>query len=194
MRFLAGKRDEAARLAKDTLAIASDEATKAKLKHVSHLVTEPEPKQLSEIDGDQVFLSELRWTSANVGWGKPARDQYYSSRSIRDAVFLELGDQFFARGLYAHAPSRYEFNLDGRWKTFEATAGLQKGVGPQGSGVFSVKGDDRVLYRSKLLKGSATDSIKLDVRGVKKLELVVESGKQNNGQCWTIWGGPRLSR
>jgi hypothetical protein len=57
-----------------------------------------------------------------------------------------------------------------------------------------VRGDGRELFRSGLLKGTATSLIDVDVSGVKRLELLVESGKEGNGGCWTVWGSPRLER
>jgi hypothetical protein len=29
---------------------------------------------------------------------------------------------------------------------------------------------------------------------VKSLELVVENGGEGNGNCWSIWGSPEVSR
>ena len=36
--------------------------------------------------------------------------------------------------------------------------------------------------------------MELDVSGVKSLELVVENGGEGNGNCWSIWGSPEVSR
>ncbi|MBC8352542.1 MAG: NPCBM/NEW2 domain-containing protein [Planctomycetes bacterium] len=192
--YLNGDREEATRLATNSLPNVTDDKAKAKLEHVAYLTAERKPIELAEVKANEAHLSESQWQAAAVGWGKPARDQYYSDSSIRDGVFLELGNTFYDRGLYAHAPSRYEFDLSGSWKKFEATAGLQKGVAERGSGIFIIKGDGQVLYTSKLLKGNATDAIQLDVGGVESLELIVESGKQGNGNCWTIWGGAKVTR
>jgi hypothetical protein len=71
---------------------------------------------------------------------------------------------------------------------------LQKGVAEQGSGIFVVKGDGRELFRSRLLRLDQTAQIDVSVDGVKQLELIVESGKRGNANCWTIWGSPIVSR
>lgn len=166
-----------------------------KLRHLVSLADgEAEPIHLKSVATNEVFLSDAAWASANVGWGRPSRNQYYHDRNLRDALFLEPGETFFEKGLYAHAPSRYVFDLGKRFDRFEGTGGLQQGVSSAGSAVFVVKGDGSELYRSELLKGAATASIDLDIKGVKRLELVVESGKEDNAGCWSVWGAPKVSR
>lgn len=192
--YLNGDRDEAAARAKQSLTAVAGDVAKAKMEHMMSLVSQEQLRGLNEIKDETVYLSQVQWRDAGVGWGKPARDQCYSDDMIRNSVFLELGDKFYARGLYAHAPSRYEFDLAGAWKTFEATAGLQKGAGETPSGVFIVKADGKVLHQSALLQGSAVERIKVDVSGVDRLELIVESGKRGNGRCWTIWGAAKVAR
>jgi len=60
--------------------------------------------------------------------------------------------------------------------------------------VFIVRGDGRELFRSELLKGTRTAEIDVGIEGVKRLELVVESGKQGNACCWSAWGSPKVYR
>ncbi|MFK8111337.1 MAG: NPCBM/NEW2 domain-containing protein [Rubripirellula sp.] len=192
--YLAGDKDKAARLARKNLPKLSDETTKAKLSHLLELVSPKSPRPPSEVTEDEIALSQLVWKSAKVGWGKPARDQYHIDRNNQDAVFLESTESFFQRGLYAHAPSRYVFEIGGKWKRFKATAALQKGVGGGGSGIFQVKADGKTLFKSKRLEGKQTQTTDVDVEGVSILELIVESGKPGNGMCWTIWGDAKLTR
>ena len=191
--YLDGDRKLAARLAKEKLD-AVDEEAQRKLQHMSHLTTSSKLRALAEVDADEVYLSECEWTEADVGWGKPARDQYYSDKFIRDAVFVELNGTFYPRALYAHAPSRYVFDLGGKWKQFRAVAGLQTGAGGDGTGVFTVIGDGKELFRSKRLSANLTEEVDVDVSGVQRLELVIKSGKRGNARCWTMWGNPRLTR
>lgn len=164
------------------------------LQHLRSLTDPPEPIEAATAKGDSLFLSDAIWEKAKVGWGAPARNQYYIGREVRNAVLLELGGQFYEKGLYAHAPSVYEFDLGGKWKTFEATVGLQGGVGPMGRSRFLVKGDGELLFSTLALRGSETREVRVDVSGVNKLVLEVESTIEGNPQCWSVWGAPRVSR
>lgn len=103
-----------------------------------------------------------------------------------------LGGQFFEKGLYAHSPSRFRFELGRQWKTFTATVGLRDGA--QGSAFFTVRGDGRELYRSPILKAGARAEVNVNVDAVKALELVAEGGGGNTGSSWAIWVQPMVSR
>ncbi len=192
--FMDGRKEEAARLAEAALPHVVGMTAEPKLKHLIDLTKGRTPRDPAKVAADSVYLSELQWVTAEVGWGKPCRDQYYCDERIRDAIFLELDGVFYKRGLYAHAPSRYVFALQNKWNKFEATVGLQQGVGPFGSAVFIMKGNGKVLYQSELVKGNKTVDVSVHVQGVDTLELLVESGKQGNARCWAVWGDPRLSR
>lgn len=154
----------------------------------------PELVDLEKTEESEVFLSDARWKKASVGWGKPARNHYYFDRNIRDGVLLNAGGKFHAKGLYAHAPSEYAFRLGGKWEAFAATIGLQEGVDIAGSGIFIVEGDGKELFRSAKLQGTAYAPIEVDVSGVDELTLRIVSGKPGNGNCWTIWGSPKVTR
>ena len=194
--FLQGSEEEAAKRAKEIL----DEGTAPvpavpKLKHVVALAAvRAKPIMPADVDGKEVYLSDLQWISAQVGWGKPTRDRYYYDEHVHNVLFLELGGEFYEKGLYAHAPSRYVFDIGTRFKCFTATVGLQDGTPQSGTAVFVVKGDGRELFRSELLKRPKTVAIDLSIDGVKNLELLVESGKQGNAYCWSLWGAPKISR
>jgi hypothetical protein len=192
--FMDGRKAAAASSAKLALKGEIADPIKARLRHLVQLTDPAEPKPLSQIKADSVSLSEVEWDSAKVGWAEPARDQYFSGQEVRDGVCLLVGGEFHPQGLYAHATSRYVYDLKGQWKRFTAVAGLQKGVVEQGTGIFVVKGDGKELFRSKLLKLDQTARIDVPVAGVKQLELIVESGKRGNANCWTVWGSPIISR
>lgn len=149
---------------------------------------------LKRTESDAVFLSDAKSREESVGWGRPARNHYYFDKRIRDGVALRVGGKYHPKGLYAHAPSTYAFELGGRWKTFTARIGLQEGAHEQGSGVWVVEGDGKELFRSAKLQGGVSAQIKVDISGVEKLTLRTESGKQGNANCWTIWGSPSVTR
>lgn len=194
--YLRGQVTEAVERARALLAASDTPAAAArKLRHMLELAApKPSPVRPAEAVGDTLFLSDLRWSAATVGWGKPARNQYYCDDHLHDALFLELDGTFYEKGLYAHAPSRYVFDLAGKFKTFRARVGLQTGVAAVGTARFIVNGDGKELYRSGVLKEQQTEAPTVDVRDVNQLELIVESGKEGNACCWAVWANPQILR
>ncbi len=136
------------------------------------------------------FLSDLAWESAQVGYNQPWRNRAMIENP-GDFPLLRTEDQIFEKGLFVHAPSKLTFDLGGKWKTFAALAGLQRGGS---SVVFVVKGDGKELYRSPLIEHENTRDVKVDVSGVRTLELVSEDGGDGNGSDWSVWFNPKLTR
>lgn len=192
--FMAGKRKEAVALAKKNLKQNAEGQSADKLRHLIHLTEKTKLEDLSNSKATRLSLSNAKWSSAKVGWGRPARNHYYTGNGIRDGVCIELNGEFHPQAIYAHAPARHVFQLNKRWRKFTATVGLKDGVGPGGTGVFIVRGDGRELHRTKRLGPRQTAKIDLDVSGISELQLITESGKQGNGGCWTIWGSPYVAR
>jgi tetratricopeptide (TPR) repeat protein len=150
--------------------------------------------RLEAIPNDHAFLSDVEWTAAKVGWGQPARNHAWFDENSHPGVLLIVHGRLYAKGLYAHSPSRYAFALDGKWKKFTATVGLRDGASPQGSAVFTVRGDGRELFRSALLRVDASQQVNIDVTGVNELELVTEPGETHNHFSWAIWVEPMVRR
>jgi len=140
----------------------------------------------------QISLAQTRWQAASVAWYIPS----FGGILTPDASSyepLQSTVKVHPRGLYAHAESSYAYELGGKWKTFAAQAGLQKGHG--GSVVFVVIGDGKELARSTLLKlADGEHEIKADVTGVKLLELKTKSGPDGRSNDWGIWFSPVLGR
>jgi hypothetical protein len=72
-------------------------------------------------------LSEAQWQEARVGWGRPTVNHL-----PEDSPLLFVGGKLFARGLYAHAPSSYRYDLGGKWSKLTGHAGLADGHGGNG--------------------------------------------------------------
>jgi hypothetical protein len=183
----------AAKLAREIAAGPdSTPAVKALANSIERL-TQPEPNYpaLSAIPASQmsVSLSDMQWDSAEVGYGKPQHNRNYVEGG--EFPLLRTSERLYEKGIFAHAPSRIRFNTAGAWKTLTATAGLQQGGH---SVVFVVKGDGRELYRSPLLENDATTDLKVNITGVKKLELISEDGGDGIGNDWSVWFEPKLSR
>lgn len=173
------------------LLAAPDSVARTQLRLLRDLrLPQAEASDLAAVRTNTVSLGDVRWSEAKVGWGKPTRNRFGSN----DAVLLKIVGQAFAKGLYAHAASRYVYTLDGRWKSFVSTIGLRDGAGAEPSARFIILGDGKELFRSGPLREGAKQEVSVDVTGVKQLELLTESAEQNNRACWALWAEPSLRR
>jgi len=154
----------------------------------------PVPFDLATVQGDSVFLSDAAWSAANVGWGQVARNYFWFDEHIQNGVFITLGGKFYDKGLYAHSSARFIFPLAAKWKTFTAIIGLRDGANIQGSAIFTVRGDGRELYRSRMLRVGERADVRVDISQVKELELLTEGGEGHNHNSWAIWAQPKLQR
>ncbi len=139
---------------------------------------------------NSVGLTDLEFREESVGWRRPTRDQVPVENG--GMCFLEIGDQFHPRGLYAHAPSRYVVQTGKAWKHFTTCYGLQKGH--PGSVVFVIRGDNRELFRSGKIGDEKPRSLDIDISGVDLLELAVENAGDGNAADWGVWLAPTLNR
>jgi len=83
---------------------------------------------LIKADGSTVPLGDLKWKSANVGWGKPAVNLNPAGGEIR------VGGKTIALGIAAHAPSVLAFDLPEGVVRFKARGAIDDGGTGQGSG------------------------------------------------------------
>jgi hypothetical protein len=167
--------------------------TALKLKILKTIVHPAPPADPQTATGDSLFLSDAKWDVAQVGWREPARN-YYTKESER-TFFLESQGKVYEKGLFAHAPSVYSFNLGKKWQTFSALAAcrddLVEEIGPVR---FTIWGDGKLLYTSPVLTTGQQTPVKIDIRQVNILELKTESTALNNGHCWSIWLNPVIER
>jgi hypothetical protein len=177
-----------------TIAAAPTPEAARKLRALRAVLDPVVPFDLRTATGDSAFLSDAIWTDAQVGWGQVARNHFWFDTHIQNGVLLALGGKFFDKGLYAHSPARYVFPVDGKWKTFTATIGLQDGAADQGSAIFTVRGDGRELKRSKMLRVGQRADLTADISGVKKLELLTEGGEGHNHNSWAVWADAKVQR
>lgn len=165
---------------------------KVKLEILEGILNPPTPADPQTYKGNKLFLSDARWEKASVGWQHVARN-YFTCES--EAVFfLVLQGKLYQKGLYAHSPSVYVFNLDGKWKSFSAIAGIRDYAHQQGSARFTIIGDGKVLYNSSALRVNQKENVQVDVSNVKVLELKANGTEGHNHNSWAIWVNPVLER
>jgi len=189
--FSAGDRKKLAEIADK--AKGNGPATSKDLRKITHLVTLLKPATLRSLtdlpDAEKtVLLSGVKCKQEKVGWGRPLRNR------VLDGMhpWLQVGGRFYESGLYAHAASRYTFDLARGWNRLHSEFGLQDGG--SGSVIFVVRGDGKELFRSKVIKDHRVRKLDLDVSTVSQLELVVEDAGDGPHSDWGVWLGPRLER
>lgn len=89
-----------------------------------------------------------------------------------------------------------EWDLDGSWKSFQASVGVDDAARGRGSVIFEVRVDDRSVWRSKELTGSDEPVAvpRVDLAGAKKLMLHVEFAQQGNVLDYANWADAVLIR
>lgn len=178
----------------EAIARAPTPESARKLQVLRSLLEPSAPSDLTGIKEDEVFLSDVMWTDASVGWGRPTRNSFWFDETFPVSAFLMLDGRFHDKGLYAHSPSSYRFQVERKWKILTAAAGLRDGASPAGSAVFVIRGDGKELYRSKLLRVGAREALSVDISEVENLELLTEGGHGNSASSWAIWTDLKVRR
>lgn len=125
-------------------------------------------------------LAQARWVSAEVGWEAPR------------ATIEGSDTRWHPDSIYAHAPSRYEYDLGGVWGRLSGSCALARGN--PGSVMFVALGDGKELLRTELVRDSTERPFEVDVTGVQRLVLVVEDGGNGRNCDHGTWFDPVLSR
>ncbi len=170
----------------------NDTALQRNVEHLRSLMSPASPKAIEAIDSTatEVSLADVQFASASVGWGSPLRNHVLPEAGT--PCLIRVGGEFFASGLYAHAPARHRFRVNGKWAAFASQFGLQDGK--NGSVVFVVKGDGKELFRSPKVSDRQVRKVEVGIAGVEELELVVEDAGDGNSSDWGVWIAPTLRR
>jgi hypothetical protein len=108
---------------------------------------------------------------------------------------LVLGGSTFDKGLGMHAESRVSFDLAGKYDWFEATVGLDGRTGRRGRVKIDVLLDGKrpeEVPSKALTRLDGPRTIRLEVRGVRRLTLAVLPAQQGDVQAHVNWADARL--
>jgi len=164
----------------------------AKIEILKSVLNQPTLIDPNTAAGSKLFLSDAKWEKASVGWEKVARN-YYSCES-EFTFFLENQGQLYSKGLFAHSPSSYVFNLNKKWLKFSGVVGLRDYANIQGSARFTIVGDGKILYESSPLRVNQQSVFNVDVKDVVTLELKANGTEGHNFNSWAVWLNPLLER
>ena len=131
------------------------------------LPTERGPAPVARIRG--VYLDTLEPVEQSQGYGELERNRSVWRKPIT------IAGKGYLRGLGTHAVSRLVYALDGKWRRFQAWAGADSATGP--TITMEVRVDGRSAWKSGLLtRATPAHRLDVDVRGARRLELLVGDG------------------
>jgi hypothetical protein len=111
--------------------------------------------------------------ASRLEFSRVRRDQNLESKSLR------IGGQVFRKGLALRSRSEVAWTLPGNFSRLEAMAGIDDDVRPLGDVRLQILGDGKTLLDTNITGGEKSKSdprpISLDVAGVRRLVLIVES-------------------
>lgn len=145
-------------------------------------------------NGRLVYLSDLKPSESRqipyLDQALPPRaDLAVSGRPLR------LRGRPYRRGLGVHSRSELTYALDGGYREFAATVGIDDAVGGSGSVVFRVFGDEKLLFETGVVRGGEPAvEIKVPVRGVLLLRLEADFGDEGDVADHADWAEARLLR
>jgi hypothetical protein len=145
-------------------------------------------------NGRLVYLSDLKPSESRQ---VPYLDETFPHRSDLSVSGrpLKLAGKRYARGLGVHSKSELTYALDGGYQTFQALLGIDDAVGAQGSVIFRLYGDEKLLYESPVIRGGdAGVDIKVPMKGVLLLRLVVDYADNGDVADHADWADARLLR
>ncbi len=145
-------------------------------------------------NGKVIYLTDLKPAETKVipylDDGRPIQtNKTVAGRPLR------LRGKTYPRGLGMQSRSTVTYTLDGGFDRFRALCALDDAVGAQGSVVFRVFGDDKLLLETAVQRGGdAPVRLDLPMKGVLLLRLEVDYADQGDVGDQADWADARLLR
>jgi len=132
---------------------------------------------------ETVSLGSLDVSKVKQGWGEPHADKSVEGNQI------SIGKKKFEHGLGTHAESTLIISLKGGSEHLSAYVGVDDEVGDNpGSVEFRVLGDDRELWKSKVMRaGQEPEKVDVDLKGCQTLQLLVTDADDGIGYDHADW-------
>lgn len=146
---------------------------------------------LTKIDfsvGNLVFLSDLQpdtfeWKSDLETVKTPSVVSTWYRLRLDEGFYggpLLLDGHSYEKGLALHSRTKLSYRLTREFERFAATAGIDDRYRADGNVTLTVSGDGKKLL-SEELSGTRQINIDLDLRGVRRLEILVDFGEDAVG-------------
>lgn len=140
-----------------------------------------------------IFISDLDWTSVQVGYGSAQKDKGQEGLPLR---LRNAGGATttFEKGLCLHAASKVVYDIEGlNVEKFQSYIGINYSK-TKGSCKFIVRADSQKIYESVLLKESSVALyVNLDIpASTKKLTLETTDGGDGIDSDHSIWADAKV--
>jgi hypothetical protein len=146
---------------------------------------------LDVLQGKATYLSDLKPKRTTVEGYNGVAWSWAADRTVKGHP-LRLGSQTFDKGLGTHPRTTLVYDLSGKYRRFEALAGLDPVTGRRGAVEVRVLVDGRDGLTTALTAGTDAKAIAVDVARAKELTLVVDYGPGGDVQDDVNWGDARL--
>ena len=134
------------------------------------------------------FLSSLNFSTVENGMGPVELDRSAGGASAGDGRTMSIRGRKYSYGLGVAASSRIEFRLDGKQRYFASDLGIDDETRGAGSVVFKVYADGKRIFSSRVITGTdPLESVRLSIKGVRKLVLIVSDAADGNRSDHANW-------
>lgn len=119
-----------------------------------------------------IALTSLDLNLMVQGWGNPQAGKSVTGKQI------SIAGRVFSNGLGTHSISQFDIELKRKGVRFTAFAGVDDDVAGRPASInFKITGDGKILWESGLMRaGDPARPVDIDLKGVRKLTLLVEDG------------------
>lgn len=101
--------------------------------------------------------------------------KYRRDRNL-DGGPIRLGNTTYARGLSIHSRTLLRYRLGGEFRSFQAMMGIDQSIAREGDVQVTISGDGKELLKADVKGIDEPRPVKLDVAGVRDLEILVDFG------------------
>ena len=132
---------------------------------------------------DTLWLQKIDLSKVSQEWGSPSANLSVEKHP------LTIGGEVFKKGIGTHSEGLIVLNLKGTAERFEGFVGLDDEVkGKNGSIRFVILTDKKEVFKSPVMKyGMKAIKVNVDLKGVKKLSLIVDNGGDSNDADHADW-------
>jgi len=125
--------------------------------------------------GAMNYLSDLTPEKVEIStteFGAP--EPYRRDRNLDNEVMM-IDKVKYPKGLALHSRTVLNYKLDGKYKIFEAVAGVDDSVESDSKVTLTIEGDLKPIFTGVIKKGDKPKVLNLAVLNVKELRITVES-------------------